>query len=342
MTRLDVLLLVSLLLFVSACSDAAMVTDSGEPTSENLVLHSDTIAITSLGDTLTPKDADIEYLGRPARVGEVRFELVRETRWLEERAVLEASPLGEGLLVATGPGTVRARVLATSQDLPEELTVTVAPTRPVATSIQDVRVDGGGVQGTLRGYWSEDEPIEVSAGTARGEATYRDSANLDVRFPSEPFDGSDGGCSGSGLLPIHVTGGDVFGTVRIPSPTSRPGTVHLEPGEHVKGQIEAEGASREDACLKLVPVPGARYVLAYGDGSRAARAADGFEGNEPGQFKLTVADRSQPGDSTTTSSALATPTSSSVSFAPGHLTTSLSAHTEASDACREGWLHAVK
>jgi hypothetical protein len=234
--------------------------------------------ITRIGDTLTVAVTQNGQTVAPT------FTLRSETRWLGDAAVLAASSLGGARIVAAAPGRAIVTVQAAGQT--DSVVVTVAPPRPLVVSLaaSAAATHVGDVDTLLlRGYRMDQlQATSFFAASVGATIVAKDSANARITVPSQPTGATCGGKPS--VLALSPTGID---TVRgLPSFTRR------RAGELALALGEARRLSAaQAACLRMAPVSGARYFLAYADTRLLTKAQTQAEWPWPDSIQITVADR---------------------------------------------------
>lgn len=237
--------------------------------------------------------------------------LVSETRYLHDLPVLDAAALAAGALRAVAPGTATVDVRAFGA-APARVTVRFQPSRPLVLSAAPASASGAGDTVALRGWGMRAlAGREVRVGSVRAVALGGDSATLRLAVP--PL--AAGACrSGALSEPVGVADADVAEGVAVPR--RREGDLALAVGRPAR--LSAEAAR----CLRLAPIPGARYALAFLDARQVRRAAEGFEGvpGGPSTYAVTVAEAGQAAPS----AAMVPGPSASRAAAPDHVVRSAS------------------
>jgi hypothetical protein len=207
-----------------------------------------------------------------------------ERRWLDDRAVLDATALASGQWVARGPGRAVVQVSAGGQT--DSVIVNVVPARPY---VFEARPPGGrthlgdGDTLVLRGY-RMDAVTTANIAVPGGGVTVLplDSANARVVIATAAAQANCAGTASSLTLSFSgIDGVELTGLTR-----KRTGELSLAPGE-AKRLTDAEAM-----CLRFAPNGNAGYLLAYADTRLVTRAQAQPEFPWPDSILVTVEDAS--------------------------------------------------
>lgn len=229
--------------------------DEDRPEPEELELPGDTVRVSALGDTA----------GISRGVAEIRR--TGERRWLDDRAVLDSAVLGEGFVVARGPGVAGIH-FALPDGRERDLVVAVRPDEPTVVGLSVPRPARPGDTAVLRGYRMADlDTARVRANGWAPSPLRADSANFRFRVP--PPDADPDACRGAGRVRVHVV--DARAPDELSFRVRREDELALETGE---ARLLEPGVR----CLRLAPRDSARYALTYLDVDAIHEARDGAEG----------------------------------------------------------------
>lgn len=263
---------------LAACSDSGP-SDPHEPEPEPgdgaLTVSPDSATLTAIGAELS-----LTVLQNGQTVA-ATLSVRSDSRWLEDRAVVNPATLGSGRVVAYGPG--RAVVEVRAGNRTDSVIVRVAPSRPWVAALEGPqgRTHVGGPADTLvlRGYRMDgitaanvlvngDAPTIVSADSASLRFTLPIMQPAECEGPAPnillAFSGIDG------LLPGNFT-------------RRREGEVALSPGESIPL------TAAQQACLRFEPATNAQYLLAWADDRLIEKAKSAPEFPWPDSVRVTVA-----------------------------------------------------
>lgn len=260
-----------------SCGGESPTPPSGGGTTQHLALSTHDVTLSTVGDTIALRVTLDGAVVTPS------LTIRRETRWLDERSVLDNAVLSAGRLVSAGPG--HAIVGVAVGTLSDSVVVNVTPARPLVLSFRvssgSTRV-GSGDTLVVRGYRMDAVVPAQLFSTDVGTMASRDSATLRLALASEPGGST---CSGrASMLTLAPSGVDVTGALPALS-RKRAGEIALAPGE------AARLTAAEALCLRLAPTAGARYYLAYADTRLVEKAKTGPEWPWPDSVLVSVADR---------------------------------------------------
>jgi hypothetical protein len=251
-----------------ACGGGPTGASAGSPASTSTVLSVSEVVLTRPGAVASvTATAD----GQAATVA---YALAEESPAVAGFAVLDAEALARGEVRARAPGRAVLQVRAGTAR-PAELRVRVEPDRPVVLAAE---TRGGAGEDTLRlRGWELSKLEEVRIGGTAARIVGREAAALTAVVAR----GAEAACAGASAADTLRVGGAWLAADSI-LPRPRAGDVRLEVGAALR--LDAEAAR----CLRLAPVAGARYALAFVDTRAARRAESGYEGAAPASAEYTV------------------------------------------------------
>lgn len=228
------------------------------------------VVIAGIGESATlTASADGQATTTPS------LSLAAESRWLSEAAVLDADALAGGRIVAAGAGVAELDVRAFGAS-PARVKVRVEPAQPLVAS-----ATAEGERLVLRGY-RMDRAGAVVVGTDAATRVSADSATLTLAIPAV----NTAACVQSARRDLlSVAGASVLPGLRVER--RHAGELRLKVGETVR-------LSGEAGCLRLAPVAGAEYALAYLDARTVQAAASAAEPMSTGtSYGVAVAEAGQ-------------------------------------------------
>jgi hypothetical protein len=210
---------------------------------------------------LTTGGAVIETLGVAyvpfAGAARATVRLVSEDRWTGDTPVLDARDLRAGMLRARAPGVATLEVRGGGALF--EAKVYVQLDSPLVLSWEQ---DGDVLR--LRGY-RLDLLRGAEVGGSSAEILHQDSAAAQLRLPPT----TAVSCGGAGSQGVRLLGASALDSIVVRR--RRAGDLHLAVGQSV---LLDDAAA---ACLRLAPIDGARYALAFFDSRRLERSMTGPE-----------------------------------------------------------------
>lgn len=270
--RLSTLLALALSASGAACAGAPTGASSG-----------DAATVLSVAEVVLTRPGEVAAVTATAAgvAGAVSYALAEETPSVAGFRVLDAAALAGGEVRAAAPGRAVLQVRA-GQARPARLEVRVEPDRPVVLAAT-VSAGEGGDTLRLRG-WNLSGVAYVRLGAAAGRVV----AGGETSLTAVVARGAAPCVSGLAADTLRVGGAWIAADSILPHPHA--GETRLEVGAAVR--LEGRSAS----CLRLAPVAGAQYALAFLDTRAVTRAETGWEGHAPSgaSYAVTVAEAGVP------------------------------------------------